>query len=88
MVELANEEFPLWFGCGHQQGDNNEFLCFIEPRKPFIRKWFNKIDTTLKVGRVSEALRKVLESDPDIRNINWSSKRTVDAETFASLDRR
>jgi len=74
MVELENEEFPLWIGCGHQQGDNDEFLCFIEPGKPFIRKWFKKIDTTLQVGRVSEALRNVLESDPDIRNINWSSE--------------
>lgn len=74
MVELENEEFPLWIGCGHQQGDNDEFLCFIEPSKPFIRKWFKKIDTTLQVDRVSEALRNVLESDPDIRNINWSSE--------------
>jgi len=74
MVELENEEFPLWIGCGHQQGDNDEFLCFIEPGKPFIRKWFKKIDTTLQVGRVLEALRNVLESDPDIRNINWSSE--------------
>lgn len=74
MVELENREFPLWIGCGHQSGDNDAFLCFIEPSKPLIRKWFKKIDTTVQVGRVSEALKKVLQSDPDIRNIEWTSE--------------
>jgi len=56
------------------KGDNDEFLCIIEPSKPFVRKLFKKIDTTAKVSRVSEALKKVLESNPDIRNINWTSE--------------
>jgi hypothetical protein len=73
MVELENDEFPLWIGCGHQSGDNDEFLCFIEPSKSLIRRWFKKIDTSVKVGHVSEALKKVFESDPDIRNIKWIS---------------
>jgi hypothetical protein len=72
MVELENEEFPLWIGCGHQYGEKNEFLCFIEPSKPFIRKWFKKIDTKDKVNRVINALANVLESDSDIRDIKWS----------------
>ena len=74
MVELENDEFPLWIGCGHHNGDNDEFLCFIEPSKSFIRKLFKKIDTTPKVSRVSEALKRVLESNPDIRDINWISE--------------
>jgi hypothetical protein len=44
------------------------------PSEPFIRKWFKKIDTTFQVGRVSEALKQVLEAEPDIRNINWTSE--------------
>lgn len=73
MVELENEEFPLWVGCGHQSGEDDEFLCFIEPSKPFIRKWFKKIDTTEQVNRVAIALNSILESNPDIREINWRS---------------
>ena len=74
MVELENDEFPLWIGCGHRGGNNNEFLCFIEPSKPLIRKWFKKIDTTVQVSRVSEALKNIFESDPDIRNVRWTSE--------------
>jgi len=73
MVELENKEFPLWIGCGHQYGGKSEFLCFIEPSQPFIRKWFKKIDTKESVNRVVNALANVLESDSDIRDIKWSS---------------
>jgi hypothetical protein len=76
MVELEDEGFPLWVGCGHQRGDSDEFLCFIEPSKPFIRKWFRKIDTSEQVGRVSNAMRKILESNPEIRSINWTPVTT------------
>ena len=73
MVELENEDFPLWIGCGHQNGENDEFLCFIEPSKPFVRKWFKKIDTTSQVNRVAKTLKQVLEASPDIHSIKWST---------------
>ena len=74
MVELENEEFPLWIGCGHQNGDNDEFLCFIEPSEPYIRKWFKKIDTTAQVGRVADALKKIIESHPNIHSVSWMNR--------------
>ena len=73
MVELENEEFPLWIGRGHQNGEHNELLCFIEPSKPFIRRWFKKFDTRVRVINAADALRKILESDSDIYDIKWSS---------------
>lgn len=73
MVELENEEFPLWIGCGHQEGENDDFICFIEPSKPFIRKCFKRINTTEQVRQASDALKKVLESTPEISSINWNS---------------
>jgi hypothetical protein len=73
MVELENDDFPLWIGCGHQDGENDDFLCFIEPAKPFIRKWFKKIDTTAQVTSAANALKKVLESTSGVHSITWSS---------------
>lgn len=72
MVEIENPEFPLWVGCGHQDGDDDEFLCFIEPSKPYVKKFFKRIDATEQIGRVSSALQRVLESDPDIRDLRWT----------------
>ncbi len=73
MVEIDNKDFPLWIGCGHQYGPADQFVCFVEPSKPVIRKWFRKIDTTAQVHRVTEALLKILESDNDIYDIKWIS---------------
>jgi len=69
-----NNAFPMWIGCGHYQEYPNGYLCFVEPSKPTIRKWFKKIDTTHQVGRVTKALEKILTSDPDITNTRWSNE--------------
>ena len=72
LVCIENDLFPLAVACGHQSGDDDEFLCFIEPSKPVARKWFKKIDTTREVSRLSQAIEKILASDPDIRDVRWS----------------
>src|SRR6266404_5331492 len=72
-VPVKNETFALWIGCGHQDGDDDEFLCFIEPSKPIIRRFFKKIDTTDAVAQLAKALEAILTSDPDIRDLRWSS---------------
>ena len=69
LLPVKNEAFALSVACGHQNGDDDEFLCFIEPSKPVIRKLFRKIDTTHDVGRVSVALEKIFKSDADIREL-------------------
>ena len=74
LLPVKNESFNLSIACGHQYGDDDVFLCFIDPSKPFVRKWFKKIDTTQAVGRLSEALEKIFTSDPDIRELRWWSE--------------
>ena len=73
-VPIKNVDFPIWIGCGNSDESKDGFLCFIEPSKPSIRRWFRKIDTTLKVSRVSDALDKILRSHPDIREVRWWSE--------------
>lgn len=82
VLPVKNESFALWIGCGHQYGDDDNddddtFLCFIEPRKPVIRKLFKKIDTTVQVGRLSEALDRILTTDPEIKNVRWLSEEEI-----------
>ena len=70
-VPLRNEGFEIALCCGHQDGDDDEFLCFTEPSKPITRKLFRKVDATAQLSRLVEALEKILQSDPDIREIVW-----------------
>lgn len=73
LLPVKNESFALSVACGHQNGDDDEFLCFIEPSTPVIRKWFKQIDTTQAVGRLSMALEQILKTDPDIRELRSST---------------
>lgn len=70
-LPVKNESFSMWIGCGRYQEYPNGYLCFVEPSKAVIRRLFRKIDTSVQVGRVTDALDKILKADPDITNVRW-----------------
>ena len=70
-IPIRNEGFELALCCGHQNGEEDEFLCFTEPSKPIVKKLFKKVDATAQLTNLTEALQKILSSDPDIRNVVW-----------------
>ena len=73
-LPIRNERFRLALCCGHQRGDDEEFMVFTDPGTPKIRKLFRTIDGTAEMTRLLGALRHVLESDPDIHAIVWSEQ--------------
>ena len=74
-VPVRNEGFRLALGCGHQYGDDDEFLCFTDPKTPVVKKLFKKIDATPQLTRLTEALREIFASDPEIREVVWTEPR-------------
>lgn len=73
MVELENTAFPLWIGCANYEEFENGFLCFIEPSKPFIRKWFKKIETSYAVEPLASAIESVLSGSGKVSQLRWWS---------------
>ena len=57
--------------CGHQDGDEDEFVCFTDPSTPIVRKLLRKVDVTPELARLTDALQQILSSDPEIRDITW-----------------
>jgi hypothetical protein len=70
-LPIKNEAFPLWIGCGNLDETEDGFVCFIEPSKPYVRRWFRKIETVPTVTRLSETLDRILRSQPEIRDVEW-----------------
>jgi hypothetical protein len=70
-LTIKNEGFSLALCCGHQYGDDDEFLVVTDPQTPKVRKFFKSIDATPQLTRLLDALKQVLESDPDIKDITW-----------------
>lgn len=71
-IPIKNDGFRLAICCGHQDGDDDEFLCFTEPSTPIIKKWFKKIDATEQLNSLVAAMDKILRVDPEIRNVEWA----------------
>ncbi len=71
-IPIKNEGFRLAICCGHQNGDDDEFLCFTDPATPIIRKLFKKIDATRELTRVVSSMGNILSSDPEITDIEWT----------------
>ncbi len=62
-LPVRNGGSSLALCCGHQSGDDDEFLIFTDPATP---------DGTAQFDHLLETLCRILESDPDIREIAWS----------------
>lgn len=71
-IPIKNEGFRLAICCGHQDGDENEFLCFTDPATPIVKKFFRKTDATEQLSCLVAVMTKILASDPEIRNVEWS----------------
>jgi hypothetical protein len=74
-LPVRNEGFALALCCGHQYGDDDQFLVFTEPSTPKVKKLFRTIDAEPQLTRILDALRKILESDTDIREIVWGDPK-------------
>lgn len=70
MIFLVNEPFKLWLGCASYDKDG-EWLVFIEPSKPFVRRWFQKTDTRPAVEKVASELETILRDDGDATGLRW-----------------
>jgi hypothetical protein len=57
--------------CGHQYGDDNQFLCFTDPSTPIVRRFFKKRDVTAELTKLTDAMREILASDSDIHDVVW-----------------
>jgi len=80
-IPLDNEGFSLWIGCGNYGDYDDGFLCFIQPRKPFVWRLFRKLDASGRIAAVADALDSALRSHPSIRDIRWWTDSEADAGT-------
>ena len=70
-LPIRNDGFRLALCCGHQDGDDDQFLVFTDPSSPKVKKWFRTIDATAQLTRLLGALHDILDADPEIRDVAW-----------------
>jgi hypothetical protein len=70
-LPVTIDDVRLAVCCGHQDGDDDEFVIFTDPSTPIMRRGFKKVDVTPQLERLTLALDDLLTSDPTIGDIAW-----------------
>jgi hypothetical protein len=70
-IDVVNDRFKLWIGCGHYQEYPDGYLCFIEPHSARIRSLFRVVDTQERVASLQKALDRILCEADSIREKRW-----------------
>lgn len=76
-VKIRHDAFPLWIGCGFYPEYGDGLLCFIQPSKPHVRRWFKRISTTETVDRLATALEDVLRESRKVHDLRWLTDAEV-----------
>lgn len=74
-LPILSSGFRMALCCGHQSRSDHQFLVFTDPSTPTVRKWFRSVDVSAQLSRVLEAVREILDADPDISGIVWSEPK-------------
>lgn len=70
-IGIVDDSCRISLFCGHQYGDDEQFIIFTDPKTPTFRRFFRSIDVTPQLSRVVNAVKAILEGDPDIRDMEW-----------------
>ena len=70
-IGLVHDAFPLWVGCGNYEEHEDGFLCFIEPSRPFIRRWLKRVPTSDTVERLASALEEIVLRSGKAHDVRW-----------------
>jgi hypothetical protein len=75
-IDLRNEAFPLWIGCGNYQEYDDGFLCFIEPSKRYVG-WIKRVSTEATVEKLAAALVQIIVDSGMARDVRWWSDSEI-----------
>ncbi|MBA4080455.1 MAG: hypothetical protein C0496_04270 [Erythrobacter sp.] len=77
-VKLHHDAFPMWIGCGFYPEYENGLLCFIEPSKPYVRRWLKRIPTEQPVERLATAVESILRETERVHALRWWTEAEVE----------
>ncbi len=76
---ILNRRFPIWLGCSNYGED--QFLCFIEPYKTRVWRWFKRMDTRKEIQSLYEAINAILIDEDGIRDIRWWTQESFNRQS-------
>jgi len=70
-IKVTNVNFALLIGCGAYPQYDDGHLCFIEPEKQIIRRWFRKTSIIESVERLATAIETIVQQSGKATDFRW-----------------
>jgi hypothetical protein len=77
-LAVADIRLPSDKCCSRNLGDNGNYeeyadghLCFIEPSRPYVRRWLKLVSTLQIVERLASALEKIVHDSGQATDLRW-----------------
>ncbi len=68
--------FKMWIGCSHQQGDEQDFMCFFGPEKFLRRASEGKNEAAAELAGLRSVVDAILRTNPAVDEIAWQPQRS------------
>ena len=73
VVMVHRAPFPLWIGCGNEDGSTTRWSVFVEAEPGLMQRLFKRVNSAPAVAALEQRLETLLKSEPHVQNVSWES---------------
>ncbi len=73
VVMVQKKPFPLWVGCGNEDGSTTRWSVFVEAELSIFQKLFKKIDPDPMVKSLEIQLEEMLQAETKSLDLLWEN---------------
>jgi len=73
LVMVQRKPFPLWVGCGNEDGNPKRWVLFVEGKPCFFQRILKRVDPSLSITTIEQQLEEIIKAEPECSDVVWES---------------
>jgi hypothetical protein len=71
VVMVQRKPFPLWIGCGNEDGSKTRWSLLVTAEPNIFQKILKRVDTAPAVSALETELEQIVRAEPGLEDIEW-----------------
>ena len=73
VVMVQRKPYPLWIGCGNEDGSIERWNLFVEAEVSLFQKIFKRLDPALQVNSLEQLLEELIKAEAECTDMSWDA---------------
>jgi hypothetical protein len=73
IVMVQRKPFPLWVGCGNEDGNTTRWGLFVKAEPGFFQRGLKQLDPSSSVIALEQQLEGIVKAEPECSDVAWES---------------